>query len=54
MGFPRSLERIVLPDEALLSVIDYTTIEYHLDAESQLIEAAEKSGAMVISSAQEF
>jgi hypothetical protein len=33
---------------------DYLTIEYQLDAESQFIEAAEKSGAMVISSVQEF
>jgi len=43
-----------LPDQALLFVVDYMTIEYHLDAESQFIEAAEKSGAMGISSVQEF
>jgi hypothetical protein len=43
-----------LPDQALLFVVDYLTIEYRLDAESQFIEAAEKSGAMVISSVQEF
>lgn len=46
--------RSTLPDQALLFVVDYTTIEYYRDAELQFIEAAEKSGAMVISSVQEF
>jgi hypothetical protein len=43
-----------LLDDILLFVIDYLTIEYHLDAEAQLLEASEKSGALVISSVQEF
>jgi hypothetical protein len=43
-----------LPDQALLFVVDYTTIEYYRDAELQFIEAKSKSGAMVISSVQEF
>ncbi len=43
-----------LPDDVLLFVIDYLTIEYYVDAESQFLEAAEKSGALVISSVQEF
>lgn len=43
-----------LPDQALLFVVDYTTIEFYFDAELQFIEASEKSGAMVITSVQEF
>ncbi len=44
----------VCPEEALLFVVDYLTVEYHLDAEKQFLETAEKSGAMVVTSVQEF
>lgn len=53
MQLIRAVQR-ALPADVLLFVVDYLTIEYHLDAESQFIEAAEKSGAMVISSVQEY
>jgi hypothetical protein len=43
-----------LPDDVLLFVVDYVTIEYHLDAEAQFLDASEKSDALVISSVQEF
>jgi hypothetical protein len=42
------------PGEALLFVVDYLTIEYHLDAEAQFLDASEKSDTPVISSVQEF
>jgi hypothetical protein len=42
------------PDEALLFIVDYSTIAYHPDAESQFREASEKSGALIIASVQEF
>jgi hypothetical protein len=42
------------PDEALLFVVDYPTIEYRLSAEAQFIEASKKSGALIIASAGEF
>lgn len=43
-----------LPSEPLLFVVDHATIEHHLDAEAQLLEASEKSGALIIGSVQEF
>jgi hypothetical protein len=42
------------PDLALVFVFDRSTIEGSADAEAQLLEASEKSGALVISSVQEF
>lgn len=42
------------PGEQLLFVVDYTTIEYHLDAEAQLLAASQRSDALVIASVQEF
>jgi hypothetical protein len=42
------------PDQSLLVVVDYSTIAYYPDAEAQVIEASEKSGALVIASVQEF
>ena len=36
------------PDEALIFVVDRSTIEGHVDAEAQVLDAAEKSGAQVI------
>jgi hypothetical protein len=42
------------PEEALLFVVDYSTIAYQPDAEAQFREAGEKSGVVVIASAQEF
>ncbi len=42
------------PDETLLFVVDQSTIQGHADAEAQFFNASEKSGAMVISSVQEF
>jgi hypothetical protein len=44
----------VLVAEPLIFVVDYLTIEYHIDAKVQLFEASKTSGALVISSAQEF
>jgi hypothetical protein len=38
------------PDETLLFVVDCSTIEYHLNAEAQLLDASAKSDALVISS----
>ncbi|QAY96731.1 hypothetical protein CWB41_14140 [Methylovirgula ligni] len=55
-----SLQRLIeavqreRPDEPLLFIVDWTTIEGYPDAELQLLDAGEKSGAMVISSVQEF
>jgi hypothetical protein len=42
------------PDEPLLFIVDRSTIDGYLDAESQLLEASEKSGALVISSVRAF
>jgi hypothetical protein len=42
------------PEEALLFVVDYSTFAYYRDAEAQFLEAIEKSGALIISSVQEF
>jgi hypothetical protein len=42
------------PDETLLFVVDQSTVEGDEEAEWQLLQAAEKSGALVISSVQEF
>jgi hypothetical protein len=36
-----------LPDEALLFVVDYTTIEYYFEAEAQFLDASEKSDVLV-------
>ncbi|HEY0146450.1 MAG: hypothetical protein WDN29_08685 [Methylovirgula sp.] len=42
------------PGDALLFVVDQSTVEGDEEAEWQLLHAAEKSGALVISSVQEF
>jgi hypothetical protein len=42
------------PDQSLLFVVDYSTIAYYPDAKAQVIEASEKSGALVIASVLEF
>jgi hypothetical protein len=42
-----------LPDQALLFIVDQATIDGYPAAEAQLLEANEKSGAMVISSVHE-
>jgi hypothetical protein len=43
-----------LADEALLFVVDWATVDSNLNAELQFLEARKKSGALVISSVQEF
>jgi hypothetical protein len=40
------------PDEPLLFIVDRSTIDGYLDAESQFLDESEKSGAMVVSSMQ--
>lgn len=42
------------PDEALLFVVDQSTVEGYADAEAQLLEASEQGTEQVISSVQEF
>jgi hypothetical protein len=43
-----------LPGEPQLFVVDYSTFEYHITAESQFLDAMEKSGALIIASDHEF
>jgi hypothetical protein len=38
------------PDQPLIFVVDQATVEGHVGALSQLLEASEKSGALVVSS----
>jgi hypothetical protein len=38
------------PDQPLIFVVDQATVEGHVGAESQLLEASEKSGALIMSS----
>ncbi len=38
------------PDQALVFVVDQPTVEGHVEAEDQLLEASEKSGALIVSS----
>ncbi len=38
------------PDQALIFVVNRATVEGHQDAEAQLLDASEKSGALVVSS----
>jgi hypothetical protein len=42
------------PDQSLIFVVDRATVEGHVGAEAQFLEASEKSGALVIASVQEF
>lgn len=42
------------PDQSLLFVVDQSTVAGYAEAEGQLLQASEKSGALVISSVQEF
>jgi hypothetical protein len=55
-----SLQRVIdtvqrdWPDQPLIFIVDQSTIEGDVQAEAQLRDATEKSGAMVISSVQEF
>jgi hypothetical protein len=43
-----------LPAETFVFVVDQSTVEDYEDAEAQVLEASEKSGALVISSVQVF
>ncbi len=52
-GLIKAVQR-AQPAETLLFVIDQSTVEGDEEAEWQLLHAAEKSGALVISSVQEF
>lgn len=40
------------PGETLLFIVDQSTIDGYVDAEAQLLEASEKSGALVVSSTE--
>jgi hypothetical protein len=42
------------PAETFFFIVDQSSVEGHLDAEAQVLEAREKRGAMIISSMQEF
>ncbi len=42
------------PDQSLLFVVDQSSIEGRIEAETEFLEASEKRGALVISSVQEF
>ncbi len=42
------------PEGVFLFVIDQSTIQGYVCAEAQFLDASEKSGAMVITSVQEF
>jgi hypothetical protein len=42
------------PDQSLIFVVDQATVEGDSHAEAQFLDASEKSGALVISSVQEF
>ncbi len=40
------------PDQPLVFVVDHSTIEGYVEAEAQFLDASEKSGALVVSSAE--
>ncbi len=42
------------PDQSLIFVVDQATVAGYGHAEAQFLEASEKSGALVISSARDF
>jgi hypothetical protein len=42
------------PDQLLIFMVDQSTIEGYIDAETQLHDAVGKNGALVISSVKEF
>ncbi len=42
------------PDQSLIFIVDQSTIEGIVEAETELLDATEKSGALIISSVQEF